>query len=401
MDCSTEEFMQYISEEDIKFIRLQFCDVFGTPKNISIMQSDVRRALTSGIGINPMGIAGFRDEARSSLFLHPEPETAALLPWRPDTGRVVRLLCDIRYQDGKLFVCDTRSILKRAVAEAEKAGVSFKFGTRMEFYLFKTDENGDPTKIPQDKAGYMDIAPLDKGENVRREICLTLERMGVTPVNSHHEAGPGQNEIDFVSSDPLKAADDAVTFISVVKTIAARNGLYADFSPKPLPGQPGNGFHVNFSAVRGDDPTVLNSAIAGIMNNIYDLTIFLNRCEDSYQRIGKGDAPRFISWSKGNFGQLIRIHESGGNQYAQLRSPDAFSNPYLIFALIIYAGLDGIGKSSVLAPSFDLDLKAAPGEVTKEIKMLPRTIEEAKEAASNSEFIRDKLPASLIEAYCD
>ncbi|MBO4636639.1 MAG: glutamine synthetase [Clostridiales bacterium] len=400
MDCSIDEFMQYIEEEDIKFIRLLFCDIFGTPKNISVMPGDIRRALTSGIGINPMGIQGFPQEACSDIFLHPEPHTAALLPWRPDQGRVVRLFCDIKYQDGSEFGADTRNILKKAVAEAAKEGIKFTFGTRIEFYLFKTDDEGEPTKIPHDKAGYMDIAPLDKGENVRREICLTLERMGITPVNSHHEAGPGQNEIDFVSADPLKAADDTVTFISVVKTIAARNGLNADFSPKPLAGQPGNGFHVNVSAERDGDRSVLPSAIAGILDKIYDFTIFLNRCEDSYQRIGKGNAPRFISWSNGNYGQLIRVPQTSGHHYAQLRSPDAFSNPYLMFALLIHSGLYGIRNNMELMNAANFDLKSANPEILAGYRHLPRTIDEAKEAAGSSEFIKSCLPKSIIDTYC-
>ena len=401
MQCSIDEFMQYIEEEDIKFVRLQFTDIYGTPKNISVMPSDIKRAFTTGIGINPWGIAGFGQEARSDLYLHPETGTAALLPWKPDQGRVVRMFCDIKYQDGSDFAADTRNILKKAVKDAEDQGISFTFGTRIEFYLFKTDEDGDPTSIPYDKAGYMDIAPLDKGENVRREICLTLERMGITPVNSHHEAGPGQNEIDFVSADPLKAADDTVTFISVVKTIAARHGLYADFSPKPLAGQPGNGFHVNVGVERDGDRSILPQAVAGIMDKVYDSTIFLNRCEDSYQRIGKGNAPRFISWAEGNYGQLIRILNTPDRYYAQLRSPDAFSNPYLMFALIIEAGLNGIKEGMELKNETDFDLKRAPADVMAKYRLLPRTIDEAKEAARNSEFIKDLIPASIIAGYCD
>ncbi len=400
MTCSIDEFMQYIDEEDIKFIRLLFCDIYGTPKNISVMPCDIKRAFDSGIGINPMGIPGFGHEASSDIYLHPEADTAALLPWRPDQGRVVRLFCDIKYQDGTPFASDTRNLLRQAVEKAESRGVTFTFGTRIEFYLFKTDEEGEPTMTPFDKAGYMDIAPLDKGENVRREICLTLERMGITPFNSHHEAGPGQNEIDFVSADPIKAADDTLTYISVVKTIAARNGLYADFSPKPLSGLPGNGFHVNVGASRNGDKSVITSAIEGILQKIYDLTIFMNRCEASYQRIGKGDAPRFITWSGGNYGQLLRVPQSAGHHYAQLRSPDAFSNPYLIFALLIEAGLYGIENNLELRSPVNLDLREAaarPGEY----EMLPRTIDEAKEAAKNSEFIRDILPGSIISAYCD
>lgn len=401
MDCSTEEFLQYVEEEDIKFIRLLFCDVFGTPKNISVMPSDLKRALTSGIGVNAFGIPGFDKEAYSDVFLHPEPGTAALLPWRPDQGRVARLFCDIRYQDDTIFPADTRTILKKAVEKAASKGISFTFGSRMEFYLFKTDEDGERTMIPYDKAGYMDIAPLDKGANVRREICLTLERMGITPINSHHEAGPGQNEIDFKSADPLKAADDTVTFISVVKTIAARNGLYADFSPKPIPDQPGNGFHINVSASKNGDTNIIPAALAGIMDHIYDSTVFLNRCEDSYQRIGKGNAPRYISWSSENRGQLIRVPQSQGHHYAQLRSPDAFTNPYLIFALIIYAGLDGIERDLELMPPSNFDFKELSSEEIAKYKLLPRTVEEAREAAKNSEFIKSILPKSIIDSYCD
>ena len=400
MTCTIDEFMQYIDEEDIKFIRLMFCDVYGTPKNISVMPSDIRRAFESGIGFNPMGIPGFGKETRSDVYLHPEADTAALLPWRPDQGRVVRLFCDLKNEDGTTFAADSRSILRDAVKAAEDQGVTFTFGTRIEFYLFKTDEDGEPTKVPFDKAGYMDIAPLDKGANVRREICLTLERMGITPFNSHHEAGPGQNEIDFVSAEPIKAADDTLTYISVVKTIAARNGLYADFSPKPLSGLPGNGFHVNFSASKEGDKSVTAAAIEGILQKIYDMTIFLNRCEDSYQRIGKGDAPRFITWSGDNYGQLLRVPQNQGHHYAQLRSPDAFSNPYLIFALIIYAGLYGIKNNLELRAPVNTDLRDAACSKSGEYKLLPRTIDEAKEAAKNSDFIKDVMPESIISAYC-
>lgn len=401
MNCSVDEFMQYIEEEDIKFIRLLFSDIYGNPKNIAIMPSYIESAFENGVGINPSGIPGFAAEADSDIFIHPHPETAALLPWRPEQGRVVRLFCDLRYEDGTMFAADTRNILREAVKKAEEQGIKFSFGTRIEFYLFKLDEDGEPTKIPFDQAGYMDIAPLDKGANVRREICLTLERMGITPFNSHHEAGPGQNEIDFVSADPIKAADDTLTYISVVKTIAARNGLYADFSPKPIPGLPGNGFHVNVSASKDGDTSVLTSAIEGILQKIYDLTIFMNRSEDSYQRIGKGDAPRFITWSGYNHGQLLRIPQSGVHHYAQLRSPDAFSNPYLVFALIIYASLYGISNKLELRAPVNDDLRGVAYNKGGDFELLPRTIDEAKEAAKHSEFLKEILPESIISAYCD
>ena len=247
---SAHEVLEYLQAEDVKFVRLAFCDVFGRQKNISVMPGEMPRAFSTGIAFDASAIAGFGGRVRSDLFLHPDPSTLTLLPWRPEHGRVVRMFCDICYPDGTPFENDARAVLKKAVADAAAMGVRFSFGAEMEFYLFRQDENGRPTKIPYDEAGYMDIAPDDRGENVRREICLTLERMGILPESSHHEEGPGQNEIDFRYADALTAADDAVTFRDVVRTVADRNGLWADFSAKPLPDAPGNGFHINISARR-------------------------------------------------------------------------------------------------------------------------------------------------------
>ena len=252
MKFTQDEVMQYVEETDVKFIRLAFCDVYGRQKNVAIMPPELKRAFSEGIAIDASSIAGFGGEERSDLLLRPDPATLTALPWRPQSGRVVHMFCDIFHPDGTPFESDTRRILKEAVAEAEAKGVHFSVGSEIEFYLFKLDENGEPTKEPYDHAGYMDIAPADRGENVRREICLTLEQMGIQPESSHHEGGPGQNEIDFRYADPLTAADNAVTFQAVVRTIAAQNGLWADFSPRPLPDQPGSGMHINLSA--GTDP---------------------------------------------------------------------------------------------------------------------------------------------------
>lgn len=390
MDCSLEEFMQYIEEEDIKFIRLAFCDVHGNLKNISIMPHRLEEAINYGIPINASLIPGFGENVYPDLFLHPDISTTTLLPWRPESGKVIRMLCDITLQDGTPFAIDTRNVLKKAVDTASKEGIKFRFGSRSEFYLFKTDEDGNPTKIPCDNAGYMDIAPLDKGENVRRDICLTLERMGILPINSHHEAGPGQNQIDFASSDPLKAADNVVTYISVVKTIAARYGFVADFSPKPLEGAPGNGFHINVLAISDDGKQILSPAIAGILEHIHDTTVFFNNSEQSYRRFGEGSAPRYISWSAENRGQLIRIPPVGksGHHYAQLRSPDANANPYLAMALIIYECLDGIKKNLEL-----------PSAVTTP-EPLPVSLDEAKRLALADPFVNESFGKELVEAYC-
>ena len=243
MKYSKEEVLQYMREEDVKFIRLAFCDVFGRQKNISIMPQELPRAFEYGIAIDASAITGFGDESHSDLFLHPDTDTLTALPWRPEHGRVVRMFCSITGLDGKIFECDTRSLLRRAVQDADRAGYQFFFGAEQEFYLFRLDDNGTPTKIPHDHAAYMDIAPEDKGEDIRREVCLMLDQMGILPESSHHEEGPGQNEIDFRYSDPLTAADNSMTFQTVVKTIAGLNGIFADFSPKPLENKAGNGFN--------------------------------------------------------------------------------------------------------------------------------------------------------------
>ena len=298
MKYSNQEVMQYIHEEDVKFIRLAFCDVFGKQKNISIMPEELPRAFEYGIAIDASAIEGFGDETHSDLLLHPDADTLMPLPWRPEHGSVVRMFCTISYPDGKAFECDSRSILKQAVYDAQQAGYQFFFGSEQEFYLFNLDDNGNPTKEPYDCAGYMDIAPDDKGENIRREVCLTLEQMGIQPESSHHEEGPGQNEIDFRYSTPLNAADNAMTFQTVVKTVARHNGLYADFSPKPLKNKPGNGFHINMSVKASDDNSDnMSFIIAGILEKISDMTVFLNPLENSYKRFGHNKAPRYISWS--------------------------------------------------------------------------------------------------------
>lgn len=401
MTCSYEELMQYIEEEDVKFIRLAFCDVFGNRKNISVMPEELKHALEYGVAIDASLIAGFGDESFSDLFLHPDPSTTTLLPWRPDTGKVISLYCDITYQDGTVFENDTRSILKKAVKEAADAGLSFTFGSRMEFYLFKLDENGEQTIIPYDNAGYMDVAPMDKGENVRREICLTLERMGISPRSSHHEAGPGQNQIDFQPSDPVSAADNACMFRNVVRTIAGRNGLWADFSPKPLVNLPGNGYHISIACSKDGKTDILPNVIAGILDNIYDTTVFFNSTEKSYERFGGSKAPRYISWSSENRSSLIRIPPaSAEHHYAQLRSPDPLANPYLAFAILIYSGLEGIKKGLELTTPANINFSHADRNVLAEYKTLPLSLDEARQAALNSEFVRKVISGNIIDFFC-
>ena len=401
MKYTPQEVMQYIEEEDVKFIRLAFCDVHGHPKNISIMPQELERAFEYGIAIDGSAIAGFGDEVHSDLFLHPDPTTITVLPWRPEHGSVVRMFCSITHLDGTAFTHDTRAILKQAIEDAAKLGYTFSFGSELEFYLFKLDEDGEPTNIPYDRASYMDVAPEDKCENVRREICLALERMGIMPESSHHEEGPGQNEVDFRYSDALSAADNAVTFRTVVKTIAARNGLYADFSPKPLQENPGSGFHINIS-VKGGDEFVMHRTMGGILKHIADMTLFLNPTDRSYQRLGANKAPKYISWSSDNRSQLIRVPAADGEyRRFELRSPDCTANPYLAFALLIWAGLDGILNNIPLPEKSNVNLFTASPKDLWGLETLPLTRSNAAKVTLSSDFIKAYLPESLINFFCE
>lgn len=397
MNFNYDDVIEYIEQEDVKFIRLAFCDIHGNLKNISILPDEVKRAFTSGISFDASAIKGFETAEKSDLFLFPVPSTLTVLPWRPSQGKVVRMFCNIKYPDGTPFNTDCRYILENAVNYAKDNGFSIYFGTEFEFYLFKTDENGNPTKIPFDNAGYFDVAPEDKGENVRREICLTLLEMGMKPECSHHEEGPGQNEIDFKYSDAMTAADNAINFITVVKAAALSNGLFADFSPKPIKDCSGNGLHINMSLKSADGKDYTDHFIAGIMAHIKEMTAFLNPTENSYKRLGEKKAPKYITWSKENRSQLIRIPAATGEyERIELRSPDPTANPYITFALLIYAGLDGILNKKKLRNSTDINLFKADQSVTKNLDVLPQTLKEAIKYAQNSEFISMHLPKEIV-----
>lgn len=402
MNISEQEIMQFIEEEDVKFIRLAFCDMYGVQKNISIQRGELSRAFERGYPIDASYIAGFGGDYGEDIWLHPEADTITVLPWRPEHGKVVRMFCTLTYADGTPVETDTRAMLKNAVSYARKKGYHFHFKSELQFYLCRTDENGENTHTPYDNAGYMDIAPLDKGENVRREICLTLEQMGITPESSHHEAGPGQNEIDFRYADALTSADNTVTFLSVVRTIAARNGLYADFSPKPFSDKPGSALLIAMSVKTKTHEDVTDAAIAGLLRHIEAMTVFLNPTDNSYQRFGRLKAPKYITWSSKNRAQLIstRLTESG-SRCLQLRSPDPEANVYLSFALMIYAVVDGIENGYPLQTSTDKDMLFLSPQEQEQIPLLPTNIAKARAAAVDSGFITEHIPDGVIKAYCN
>lgn len=394
---SKQDVFDYVEQEDVKFIRLAFCDVSGRQKNISIMPEELERAFTHGISFDASAIPGFGSVVNSDLFLHPVPGTLNVLPWRPSRGKVVKMFCHIAHPDGTPFAMDSRRILEDAVKAAAAEGCHVSFGSEFEFYLFKTDENGEPTAEPFDRAGYMDVAPEDKGENVRREICLTLQDMGIQPESSHHEEGPGQNEIDFRYSDALSAADNAMHFITVVKAAAMHNGLYADFSPKPIPGQAGNGMHINMSLKCDDGTDRTEAFMAGILAHIREITAFLNPTEQSYRRLGEKKAPHFVTWSPENRSQLIRIPAAKGEyRRIELRSADPGANPYLAYALLIHAGLDGIRKGMVAPAPVNIDLYHADADVTADLERLPASLEEARALARESLFAASILPEQML-----
>lgn len=410
MTITAAEVLQFVKENDVKFIRLAFCDLFGRQKNISIMPDELPAAFEHGVSFDAHAIRGFLDITQSDLFLFPDPATLAVLPWRPQQGRVVRFYCDIKNPDGTPFWGDGREVLRSVLARVTNLGYVCRVGAECEFYLFKTDEDGEPTSEPLDRGRYLDVAPLDKGENVRREICLCLEEMGLSPETSHHEQGPGQNEIDFQFSDALTSADNLVTFKNVVKTIAARNGLFASFSPKPLPNESGNGLHINLSLSRNGYNLFKNdkdshskeaeSFLAGVLSKTSEITAFLNPLPSSYDRLGAFEAPKYVSWSHGNRSQLVRIpHAIGDRVRMELRSPDPSLNPYIAFALVISAGLHGLENNLTLPESINENLYTAGKDVTDSLSVLPGTLGDALALTGDSELVKATLPAPLLAKF--
>lgn len=410
MDHTISEVLQFIEENDVKFIRLAFCDILGNQKNIAIMPTELMRAFEHGIHFNAAALRGFLNVDDSDLLLFPDPSTLSILPWRPSQGRVVRFYCDIKYPDGRPFEGDGRHVLRTALQRARKAGYSITMGTASEFYLFEMDEAGNPTTIPHDHGEYFDVAPLDKAENVRRQICLTLEEMGIQPESSHHEQGPGQHEVDFRYADALEAADNFITFKWVVKSMAASSGLFASFLPKPLPNAPGSGLHLSISIHRDgkniflpqfDESEEGRSFVAGILRRSAEMTVFLDPLTNSYARLGEFEAPKYITWSHQNRCPLITVPlaDAVTASRMKIRSLDSCINPYIVFALLIHAGLDGIEQHTPLAPACSVNLFTAPPEVVARYESIPMSLCDAIRAAKRSSFIASHLAPRLLDGF--
>ena len=414
MAYTIDEVLSFVEENDVKFVRLVFCDLFGRGRNISLQSTELPRALMEGVSFDASAVPGLLHTAETDLMLKPDPNTLALLPWRPQQGRVARLICDIEYPDGRSFAGNSRGILREASLRAQAMGLSCQIGVEVEFYLFQLDENGNPSRTPHDNAGYLDLAPRDRGENVRREICLNLESMGVGVESSHHEAGPGQNEIVLKYASALRTADNLVTLKQVIRTIAHKNGLFASFLPKPIPGVIGSGLHVNISLLSGGDnlfslrgapASTADCFIAGIFRRAADMTAILNPMPNSFERLGKMEAPGFVSWSNQNRSQWIRIPAAERESARmELRAPDPAANPYLAFALLMNAGLEGIEEKLPLPASTDIDLTfpaAAAAAQAAGCRRLPANLLDAVQVAQNSEFIARVLPEQVFRQLFD
>lgn len=415
MSYSKEDIIRMVKEDDVEFIRMQFTDIFGQLKNVAITASQIEKAVNNQIMIDGSSIEGFTRIQESDQYLYPDLDTFAILPWRPQYGKVARLICDVYNPDGTPFVGDPRGTLKRTLARAAELGYVFNVGPECEFFLFQTDEEGRPTTKTNDEAGYFDLGPLDHGESTRREICLNLEKMGFEIEASHHEVAAGQHEIDFKYADALKTADNIMTFKLAVKTLAQKNGLHATFMPKPIFGINGSGMHTNMSLFKdgknvfydenGDKKLSREaySFIAGILHHMKGMTAITNPLVNSYKRLVPGyEAPCYMAWSASNRSALIRIPAARGQSTrVELRCPDPCCNPYLSLAVCLAAGLDGIEKG-MTPPAEVTENIFAMDEATRKangVDSLPGSLKEAIDELQKDELVAETLGSHIMSQY--
>jgi glutamine synthetase len=412
---TNKEVLKLVEENDVKFIRLQFTDVFGILKNVAITSKQLPRVLEEGCMFDGSSIDGFARIEESDMLLKPDIDTFEIFPWRPQQGKVARLICDVYTTDGEPYEGCPRYALRRVLAEAEKMGFTMNVGPECEFFLFHTDAEGKPTTITQDEGGYFDLAPIDKGEDARRDICLMLEEMGFEIETSHHEVSEGQHEIDFKYKDALAIADSIMTFKIVVKSIAARHGLYATFMPKPIFGINGSGMHVNQSLCTKDGNAfydkndklglskVAYNYIAGLIEHAKSIAAVTNPIVNSYKRLVPGyEAPCYIAWSSKNRSPLIRIPASrGSGTRVELRNPDPAANPYLAIALMLASGLDGIKRNLTPPPPVNRNIYEMSGAEMNElgISSLPGSLMEALELFKADPLVKQTLGEHIFNMY--
>ncbi len=402
-----EEILQMAEEEDVEFIRLQFADMFGTLKNIAVTARELPRALDNLCIVDGTFLAGALGDRDTELVLYPDRSTFAILPWRPQQGKVARMLCDLCAPDGTPYPGSSRYILNRAAEAAEKEGYRCMAQAECEFFLFHADDNGIPTTLTHEQAGYLDMSPLDLGENARRDMVLTLENLGMEVESSHHETAPAQHEIQIRREEIRKMADSVMSLKMAVRTVAKRHGLHATFMPKPRASVNGSGMHVHFSLHRmgknvfenPEDPGDLSQEaywfIGGLLAHSREMALITNPLVNSYKRLVPGyEAPTELTWTKDNQNSLVRIPiQRGDRTRIELRSPDASSNPYLVFAVCLAAGLDGIRRKLDPGPL------AGSSSFEGEKRHMPENLKEAIALFEESQWIREVLGKEFCDKY--
>lgn len=409
---------KFVKEQEVNFIRLQFTDILGTIKNVEIPVSQLEKALDNKMMFDGSSIEGFVRIEESDMYLVPDLNTWVVFPWITGKGKVARLICDVNKADGSPFPGDPRSNLKRVLKEMEELGFTdFNLGPEPEFFLFKLDEHGEPTLELNDAGGYFDLAPMDLGENCRRDIVLELEEMGFEIEASHHEVAPGQHEIDFKYADAVTACDNIQTFKLVVKTIARKHGLHATFMPKPLFGVNGSGMHMNVSLFKGKENAFFDEAgdlklsetayqfMAGILKHVQGFTAITNPTVNSYKRLVPGyEAPCYVAWSAQNRSPLIRIPSSRGvSTRVEVRSVDPAANPYLAMAVILKAGLDGVKNKLTPPKAVDRNIYVMNKEerLANGVEDLPANLHLALEELEKNSTIREALGEHIYANFVD
>lgn len=412
-----EDVLKKAEDMGVEFIRLQFTDILGVLKNVAITADQLEKALDGELMFDGSSIDGFVRIEESDMYLRPDPNTFTVFPWRPTDGAVARLICDVYNPDGTPFAGCPRVNLRRVLQEAAAAGYTMNVGPECEFFLFHTTEDGRPTLSTHDQAGYFDLSPVDRGENARRDIALTLESMGYEIEASHHEVAPGQHEIDFKYADALTTADNIVTFKFVVRTIAQRHGLHATFMPKPIFGINGSGMHTNQSLFRGDENAFYDPAgelqlsqeayyyIGGLLRHAQAMAAVTNPTVNSYKRLVPGyEAPVYLAWSARNRSPLIRIPAKRGlSTRVEFRNPDPACNPYLAIAVMLKAGLDGIARKIAPPPRVDRNIyeMTAPERAELSIDSLPGSLAEALDLLAGDEVLQDALGPHIYHRFME
>lgn len=412
-----EEILKICEEEDVRFIRLQFTDMFGTPKNVAITRSQLEKAIDGNCMFDGSSVQGFARIEESDMKLKPDLSTFLIFPWDDQNGKVARLICDICEVDGTPFEGDPRTILRKAIKEAADMGYTFNVGPECEFFLLDVDEHGRAIMDTRDQGGYFDLAPIDTGDNVCRDICLALEDMGFEVEASHHENAQSQHEIDFKYEEALLSADNIMTFKSTTKTIASRNGMCATFMPKPIMGAAGNGMHTNMSLSKdgknafadpdkeyGLSDTALYF-VAGILKHAKAIAAIGNPTVNSYKRLVPGyEAPIYVAWSARNRSPMVRIPSARGQSTRiELRSPDLAANPYLLFAVCLKAGLEGIRNKELPREPITSNIYEMTEEdrVREGLDALPTSLHSAIVELEKDEMIKGALGAHLAPRYID